>query len=259
MSESEVEAVSFDLTGKVAMVTGAGRGIGQGVATAFARAGADVGVTELDVGDLSATVEAIERTGRRAAPVRLELRDLGSISPAVDEIEQRLGPIDILVNNAGVQRLRLALDVRPEDWDFVLDVNLRGLFFCSQEVGRRMVGRGRGKIINLSSAAGLIPWRERAAYAASKAGVLMLTRIMALEWAELGVTVNAIAPTFVETELGKQTLAQPGVREQILRSIPLGRLGQVSDVAAAAIYLASAAGDFVTGATLSVDGGLVMR
>jgi len=253
------EQPSFRLDGKVAMVTGAARGIGKGIAVALSQAGAAAGVTDLDVADLADTVRQIEAGGSRAAAARQDVRDTASIRSAVDEIERQLGPIDVLVNNAGVQRLRYAVDVQPEDWDFVLDVNLRGLFFSCQEVGRRMVERGRGKIINMSSAAGLIPWPQRVAYGASKAGVLMVTRVLALEWAQSGVTVNAVAPTFIETELGRQTLARPGAREEVLSSIPLRRLGQVSDVAAAVLYLASPAGDFVTGATLSVDGGLVMR
>jgi len=249
----------FDLAGRVAMVTGASRGIGRGIALELARAGASVAVTARRVGDLAGTVREIEAAGSRALAVVLEVRDRASIRAAADAVGAALGPVDVLVNNAGVQRLRHALDVTEEDWDFVLDTNLRGLFFCCQEIGRRMVERGRGKIVNVSSAAGMIPSAERAAYASSKAAVLMLTRVLAVEWAARGVTVNAVAPTFVETELAAQTLDRPGAREATLARIPLRRLATVEDVAAAVRYLASPAADYLTGTTIGVDGGLVMR
>lgn len=249
----------FQLAGRVVMVTGASRGIGRGIALELARAGAAVAVTARNVADLNDTVREVESVGSRALAIALEVRDVASIRAAADAVEAELGRIDVLVNNAGVQRLRLALDVSEEDWGYVLDTNLRGLFFCCQEVGRRMVGRKRGKIINVSSAAGLIASPERVAYASSKAAVLMLTRVLALEWAVYGVAVNAVAPTFVETELAAQTLDRPGAREAILSRIPLRRLASVEDVAAAVRYLASPAADFLTGTTISVDGGLVMR
>jgi NAD(P)-dependent dehydrogenase (short-subunit alcohol dehydrogenase family) len=249
----------FELAGRIAMVTGASRGIGRGIALELARAGASVAVTARGVGDLAGTAREIEAAGTSALAVALEVRDRASIRAAAETVEERLGPVDILVNNAGVQRLRHALDVTEDDWDFVLDTNLRGLFFCCQELGRRMVERRRGKIVNVSSAAGLIPSAERAAYASSKAAVLTLTRVLAVEWAAHGVTVNAVAPTFVETELAAQTLDRPGAREAILARIPLRRLATVEDVAAAVRYLASPAADYLTGTTISVDGGLTMR
>lgn len=249
----------FELAGRTCLVTGASRGIGRGVAIELARAGAAVAVTARSASDLAGTVRDVEAAGGRALAVALEVRDRASIRSAADSVESRLGPVDVLVNNAGVQRLRHALDVTEDDWDYVLDINLRGLFFCCQELGRRMVERGRGKIVNVSSAAGLIPSAERAAYASSKAAVLMLTRVLAVEWAERGVTVNAVAPTFVETELAAQTLDRPGAREAILARIPLRRLATAQDVAAAVRYLASPAADYLTGATISVDGGLTMR
>lgn len=250
---------AFRLDRQVAVVTGASRGIGRGVAVELARAGAAVGVTARREADLRETADEIERTGQRVETVSLEVRNPASVESAMEQLERRLGPIDLLVNNAGVQRLRPAVEVAPEDWDYVLDTNLRGLFFCCQAVGRRMIGRRRGKIVNVSSAAGLIPVAERAAYAVSKAGVNMLTRVLALEWAAHGITVNAVAPTFVETQLAALTLDQPGVRERWTARIPLGRLGTVQDVAAAVVYLASPAADFVTGAVIPVDGGLTMR
>lgn len=249
----------FELTGRIVVVTGASRGIGRGIALELARAGAAVAVTARNVADLAGTVRDVEAAGSRALAVALEVRDRASIRAAADAVEARLGPVDVLVNNAGVQRLRPALEVTEDDWDFVLDVNLRGLFFCCQELGRRMVERRRGKIVNVSSAAATVPSAERAAYASSKAGVLALTRVLAFEWAPHGVTVNAVAPTFVETELAAQTLDRPGAREAILARIPLRRLATAQDVAAAVRYLASPAADYLTGTTISVDGGLTMR
>ena len=158
----------------------------------------------------------------------------------VDQVEAELGPIQVLVNNAGVNIPRPAEQVTEEQWDEILDANLKGAFFLAQEVGRRMIPRGRGTIVNVASAAGLVAREERAAYGSSKAGMIMLTRVLALEWARHGITVNAVAPTFVETDLAAQTLDRPGMREKILGQIPLGRLATVEDVAASVLFLASA-------------------
>jgi NAD(P)-dependent dehydrogenase (short-subunit alcohol dehydrogenase family) len=247
------------LTGRIAVVTGGSRGLGQAIARDLARAGASVAVTARDVATLGATVGELEALGATSLPVPLEVRDRDSIRSAADVIERTLGPVDILVNNAGVQRLRAAVAVSEDDWSYVLDTNLRGAFFCCQEFGTRMQRRRHGKIVNISSAAGLIPVAERAAYATSKAGLNMLTRVLALEWAEYGITVNAIAPTFVETALGRLTLEDPRVRAYWTERIPLGRVASVEDVAAAVVYLASPAADFITGTVLPVDGGLTMR
>ena len=244
---------------QIALVTGASRGIGAGVAAELARAGADVAISARSSNALRATCQKIEALGRRAFPVELEVTKLSSIRHAVRSIEQDFGPITILVNNAGVNIPRPATEVTEEQWDRIFDINLKGVFFCSKEVGRGMIERKRGKIINVSSAAGLIPADERAAYCSSKAGVLMLTRVLALEWAAHKITVNAVAPAFVETELARQTLDRPGVRDYWTSRIPLGRIATVEEVAAAVVYLASPAADFITGAVLPIDGGLTMR
>ena len=246
------------LQGKVALVTGSSRGIGAAIAIRLANAGADVAITARQLEALVATYQQIEATGQRALAVALEVTNLANIQEAVQTIEAGLGPIDILVNNAGINIPQPATEVTEAQWDQIFDVNLKGVFFCTQAVGRRMIVRNRGKIINISSAAGLIAAHERAAYCPSKAGLNMLTKVLALEWAPHQITVNAVAPTFVETELAAQTLARPGMRDYWNSRIPLGRIASLDDVSEAVIYLASPVADFVTGTVLPVDGGLTM-
>jgi len=239
------------------MVTGAGGGIGQAVAVALGADGWDLALVGRSRDALTATRDQL--TGR-AVVVAADVRDPVRIADAVAEAQRRLGPLDALVNNAGVQRLSPALEVTENDWDDVLDTNLKGAFFCAQAAGRAMVARGRGVIINVASAAALIAVADRAAYAASKAGLVMLTRVLALEWAPHSVRVNAIAPTFVDTDLGRQTLAQPGRREQIVGRIPLGRIASLDDVVSAVRFLIDpAASGFITGQVLAIDGGLSIQ
>jgi NAD(P)-dependent dehydrogenase (short-subunit alcohol dehydrogenase family) len=246
----------FSVNGEIALVTGSSRGLGAGISVALARAGADVAITARDERSLEETAASIKAAGRRVLPLALELTELESIQAAANRVEIELGPISILVNNAGVNIPRPASELTADEWDAVLDTNLRGLFFCSQSVARFMIPRRRGKIINISSAAGLVASPERAHYGASKAGVNMLTRNLAYEWAQYNITVNAVAPTFVETELAAVTLNRPEMREYFLDRVPLRRFGTVEDVAAAVVYLASPAADFITGVVLPVDGGL---
>lgn len=250
---------SLPLQGQIALVTGASRGIGAAIATTLAASGADVAITARDATSLQATAAQVAATSRRCLPVACEVTDAASVDAAATQIEATFGPVDILVNNAGVNIPRLALEATEAQWDTILDTNLKGAFLCSQRVGRTMVERRSGRIVNMSSAAGLIPALERVAYCSSKAGLIMLTRVLALEWAQYGITVNAVAPTFVETELAAQTLNRPGVREYWERTIPLGRIATTSDVAAAVRYLVSPEASFITGEVLSVDGGLAMR
>lgn len=245
----------FSICGEIALVTGASRGIGASIAVELAGAGADVAITARQSISLERTVKAIEALGRRVLPISLDVTDLGSIHTGVDKTEQELGPISILVNNAGINIPRPATELAVEEWDTVLDTNLRGVFFCCQAAARYMIPRRRGKIVNISSESGLIASLARAHYGPSKAAVNMLTRNLAYEWAQHNITVNAVAPTFVDTDMGAITLSRPGMRERILKDIPLGRLGAVEDVAMAVLYLASPAADFITGAVLPVDGG----
>jgi 2-deoxy-D-gluconate 3-dehydrogenase len=251
--------VEWSLAGQVAFVTGGSRGIGAAIAVSLAEAGADVAVSARDRASLAATCSRIESTGRSCLAVELDMTVIGAIPRAIQSIEHGLGPIDMLINNAGVNVPRPAAEVSEDQWDTILDTNLKGAFFCAQDVGRSMIERGGGRIVNIASAAGLIPAHERAAYCASKAGLIMLTRVLALEWAEHGITVNAIAPTFVETELAAQTLSRPGMRAFWESRIPLGRLATPDDVGAAVHYLVSRQASFITGVVLPVDGGLTMR
>ena len=244
------------LDGRIALVTGASRGIGRAIARRLAADGADVAVTARDSGSLDDALHDIAAAGRRGLGVQLEVTSLSSIRACVAQVEAGLGPIDILVNNAGTQRLRLALEVTEEDWDVVLDTNVRGAFFVAQAVGRGMVARGHGRIVNIASMAALKTNPERSAYNASKAGLIAVTRTLALEWAAAGVRVNAIAPTFVETELSGLWLDRPGIREQVQGAIPIRRLPSVDEVAAAVAYLVSPGADATNGVVLPVDGGI---
>ncbi len=248
---------SMRVDGKVALVTGAGSGIGKTLAVCLAEAGADCVVTELPdkMEVLSETCAEIEAMGRKAVALPLNLRDLSTIDPMVSEAVAKCGRIDILVNNAGVNIPRPALELTEEDWDGVLDVNLKGLFFVSQRVGKEMVKQGGGKIISIASQNGVVGYYKRAAYCSSKAGVVNLTRVLAIEWAEHKINVNAVGPTFILTPLTQSTFDDPVLREDLLKRIPAGRVGQPEDVAGAVVFLASPAADLVTGHTLLVDGG----
>jgi NAD(P)-dependent dehydrogenase (short-subunit alcohol dehydrogenase family) len=244
------------LGGKVALVTGANRGIGRAVARRLAADGASVAVTARDPASLSDTLADLASVGARALAVALDVTTVPMIASAVDEIEVHLGPIDILVNNAGMQRLRPALQVSEDDWDAVLSTNLRGAFFVAQAVGRGMIARGHGRIVNVASMAAFKTNPERSAYNASKAGLIAVTRSLAFEWGALGLRVNAIAPTFVETELAGQWLNRPGVRERAEAAVPIGRLPTPEEVADAVAWLVSPAAEAINGVILPVDGGV---
>ena len=240
-----MEQPTFDLTGRVALVTGAGRGIGHDLALALQNAGAQVVAGVRDLVDRPEGVDALV----------LDLRDLSSIRTAVDSIVDRHGRIDILVNNAGVGTNHDALDATEEEWDEVLAVNLKGLFFACQAAGRHMVRAGFGRIVNMSSQAGHVGIPRHAAYSASKGGVELLTKVLALEWGPHGVTVNTVAPTFVRTPGTAERLDRPEFLNDVLTRIPIGRVGTTTEVAAAVIFLASPSAGLVNGTSILVDGG----
>jgi 2-deoxy-D-gluconate 3-dehydrogenase len=241
----------------VAVVTGGGRGLGRNLAVGLAAGGWDVAVLGRTPTDLDSAADEIRTAGGGSVAMEVDVRDWAGVSRVMRAVEDELGPIAGLVVNAGVQRLGAALDVTADDWDNVVGTNLTGAFTCLQAAGRLMVARGAGSVVTVASVAGLTAVPERAAYAASKAGLLMLTRVCAVEWAARGVRVNAVAPTFVETELGRLTLDQPGQRDRFLEMIPMGRLATPRDVLGTVRFLLDddAAG-FVTGECLTVDGGL---
>ncbi len=245
----------FSLTGRVAMVTGASKGLGEGAALALAHAGADVVVTAREVERVQPVAAQIEQMGRAALPLALEVRSIDSIDTAIAAARERFGRIDILVNNAGVNIPEPALEVSEEHWDRVLDINLKGLFFCAQRVGRVMVEQGYGKVINVGSQMGLVGGKLRAAYCSSKGGVVQLTKALAIEWAEHGINVNGVAPTFLETPFTAKMFENKEFHDEVVGNILFGRLGQVEDVLGAIVFLASSASDLITGHTLLVDGG----
>jgi len=253
-----MEIPSFRLDGRIAIVTGSGSGMGRAFGIALAQAGADVVITELPGKEKAAeeTAAGVRAAGRRAMTLPLDVRQVASIRAMVERVFGKWGRIDILVNNAGMNIRKMAVEVREEDWDPVIDTDLKGVFFCAQAAGRHMIERGQGgKIINVASQIGLVAYHSRVAYCSAKAGVINMTRALALEWAPYHINVNAIAPTFVRTPFVEELLKDPAVREDVLRRIPLGRLAEPEDVVGAVVYLASPASDLVTGHTLVVDGG----
>jgi NAD(P)-dependent dehydrogenase (short-subunit alcohol dehydrogenase family) len=245
----------FDLSGKVAIVTGGGRGIGYHISLGLAKYGADVVVCGRTLGELERAGAEIEKMGRRVLIQQTDVGSLSQIRALAEESVKGFGRIDILVNNAGINIPQRAVNVTEEAWDKIIDTNLKGVFFCAQAVGRVMIEQRKGKIINISSQSGQVGLPQRAAYCASKGGVNLLTKVLAIEWAPYNINVNAVAPTFVETAFTKSSFAEEGFREYVLGNIPLGRMGQPEDVVGAVIYLASEASNLVTGHVLLVDGG----
>jgi len=248
----------FSLEGKVALVTGGNTGIGQGIALALAAAGADIASVARRSSD--DTVAQVEAMGRRAVSIQADLTSLEPVERVLDEAAAALGPVDILVNNAGIIRRADAVDFTEQDWDDVMNVNLKVLFFLSQAAVKRMIADGRGgKIINTASMLSFQGGIRVPSYTASKSGVAGLTKLMANEWGKHGVNANAIAPGYFATDNTQALQDDPVRSKEILGRIPAGRWGQPADIGGAAVFLSSAASDYVQGIVLPVDGGWLAR
>jgi NAD(P)-dependent dehydrogenase (short-subunit alcohol dehydrogenase family) len=252
---------AFRLDGKVALVTGASRGIGRAIALGLAGAGADVALIGRDPATLEPVAQGIERAlERQALPVPLDVANVEAIPAVVAAIVERFGRIDILINNAGMNIRKPTLEYTPEEWDTVLDTNLKGTFFLTQAVGRRMIEAGQGKILNIGSMTAFLGIPTVPAYTATKAALQQLTRTLAVEWAEHNIQVNAIAPGWISTDLTAPLKTNPELAPRyrwVLSRTPAGRFGEPEELVGAAVFLCSPAADFITGQVLAVDGGLL--
>jgi len=249
----------FDLSGKIAIVTGGNRGIGFGITKGLANAGATVVIANRNAPAGQAAAESAKKEGLNVIAIATDVSDISSIASMVAKVINNFGKIDILVNNAAVVRRNPPEDISEEDWDFTMNINLKGLFFCCQLVGREMIKHKKGKIINVSSIGSYLVRHGASVYAASKAGVSHLTRALAFEWARYNINVNAIAPGLTLTDMSKKRFEEyPGYYEKVLSEIPRGRVGVPDDYAGAAIFFASEASDYITGQVLYIDGGVIL-
>jgi len=246
----------LELTGKVALVTGAAQGIGKAVSLLLARSGADIVVSDINLEKAEETVREIETIGRKAMAIRVDVVSFSDVERMAEAILERFGRIDILVNNAGIARDKLILRMTEEDWDAVLDVNLKGTFNCTKAIVRHMSKQRSGRIVNIASVVGEMGNAGQANYSASKAGVIGLTKTVAREFAQRGINVNAIAPGYIETPM-TDALSEKA-KEELRRLIPMDRLGRPEDVAAAVLFLVSEASSYITGQVLNVNGGIYM-
>jgi NAD(P)-dependent dehydrogenase (short-subunit alcohol dehydrogenase family) len=245
----------FSLTDCVAIVTGGSQGLGRGIALALAAAGAHVCPLSRTDTAVAAVAEEIRSLDRRSLPLAIDVTEEIQVQEMVQRVVAEFGRIDILVNSAGIVSLKPTTEFPVEEWRKIIRVNLEGTFLCCKEVGKVMLQQGRGKIINMSSVRGHQGRANDPAYPASKGAVNLLTKSLAIEWAQRGITVNAIAPTFIRTDLNASMLDDQPTREWVLGRIPMGRVGQIWDLFGAAVFFASPASDFITGQTLYVDGG----
>src|ERR1700731_4158999 len=250
----------FDLTGQTALVTGAARGLGRAISLALAHAGADVALGLRDVNSAEDLVREIESLGRKVCQLQMDMAHLDQVFRAVEDTVSRLGRLDILVNNAGIAPENPAENVREEDFDLTLAVNVKGTFFASQAAGRFMIRQKSGRIINLGSQAGFAALPGESVYCMTKAAISHLTKCLAIEWGKHNITVNAVAPTFISTPGTDAALADPAFRADVIERIAgLHRIGVPMDVAGAVVFLASPAASLITGHTLLIDGGWTAR
>jgi NAD(P)-dependent dehydrogenase (short-subunit alcohol dehydrogenase family) len=249
----------FDLKGRVALVTGAARGLGRAISLALANAGAEVALGLRDISTGGSLVAEIEAMKRRALPLQMDVTHLDQVRQAVDETVAKFGRLDILVNNAGLGPSNPAEDVREEDFDLTVAVNIKGTFFTSQAAGRAMIRQRYGRIINLSSQAGFVALPTESVYCMTKAAVAHLTKCFAVEWGKYNITVNAVAPTFIYTPGTEEALSNNSFKAEVISKIALGRIGKPVDVAGAVVFLASPAASLITGETILIDGGWTAR
>lgn len=247
--------MDFSLDGKVALVTGGSRGIGQAVAVGLARAGADVVVASRKLPDLEKVAEQVKGLGRKSLAVEAHVGRIEQIGNLVGRVKEEFGRIDILVNNAGTNpTMDPALDIEERAWDSIMNLNLKGLFFLSQAVARVMKEQGGGKIINIASTAGITP-DILPVYSISKAGVIMATKVMAQQWAQFNIRVNTVAPGLTKTQFSQALWGNPDILQAVSERTPLGRVAEPEEMVGAIIYLASDASSYVTGQVIVVDGG----
>lgn len=249
--------VKVDLTGKVALVLGAGKGIGRAASLALAESGARVAAVSRTLTDLEALKNEILDLGVDCFIDTCDINNVNQIQQMVENVYAWGGAIDILVNSAGINIQADALDVTEEQWDKILGTNLKGAFFCCQAVAKKMVPRKEGKIINITSTMSMVGFYRRAAYCSSKGGLNQLTKVLAIEWAPYNIKVNCVAPTFLKTPFTEPMFKDRNFYEEVIRRIPMGKVGSPEDVNGAILYLASDSADFVTGSTVLVDGGWV--
>lgn len=246
------------LQGKVALVTGAKDGIGRAISIAFADEGADVALVSRSITRADEVVREVEKRGRRACVVQADVSQRDSVQAMLEQIKAELGPVDILVNNAGLTRPAMLLKMTEEQWDEVINVHLKGTFLCTQAVAREMKERGFGRILNVTSSAGLQGTIGQVNYTAAKGGITAFTKSAARELAKYGITVNAISP-FAETKMTEKIASDPKLRDKYLERVPMGRFGQPEEMAPGFVFLASPEAGYITGQVLCIDGGMIMR
>jgi NAD(P)-dependent dehydrogenase (short-subunit alcohol dehydrogenase family) len=250
---------TLSLKRKAAVVTGCNRGVGYGIASAMAAAGADVALVDREVSRLQALAAEIESLGPRAIICETDITREDAVIAMVRRVLDAFGSIEVLVNNAGIVHRTPAEETTYEQWRQTIDVNQTGTFLCGREIGKAMIRQKSGKIINMASINSVVARPNLAAYGASKSAVTQLTRCWALEWARHNINVNAVAPSFVMTEMTRKLFSDPEIRRQLLERVPLGRIGSIEDVAGAVLFLASEVSNYITGQTLFVDGGWTIQ
>lgn len=250
---------SMNLTGQVALVTGATKGLGYGIVMGLAQAGADIIVVSRTSADCEKVAKELEAMGRKALPIPADVSTVSGIEKLVSHAVKEVGKIDILVNNAGTGITRKAVEVTEEEWDATINLNLKGVFFLCQAVGKHMIENNNGSIINISSAAALKQDINLSPYYTSKAGVVQLSKVLALEWARHNLRVNCVCPGYVLTSLNEKEFSDARILERFVKTIPMRRLGIVGEIAGIVVYLASDASRYVTGAVFSADGGLTLN